>query len=83
MKKSKPMWAAALLLLCLAAPLFAEDSDALIKAARNGDTATARALISAGADIDVRTSYGEPALTLANYNGHTEIATMLRNAGAR
>ena len=53
---------AALLLVCLAAPLFAADYAALIKAAESGNTSAVKALIDAGADVNARNNRGETAL---------------------
>ena len=40
------------------------------------------ALVSAGANMNARDKSGETALSLAIEEEHTEIADMLRNAGA-
>lgn len=39
-------------------------------------------LINAGADIDAKDSYGKTALSYAERKGHTQIAQLLRDAGA-
>ena len=98
-KRSKLMRIAAFLLLCLATTGYAAKellallkramltqmnlNKALIDAARKGDTATVKALLAAGADVNARDYCGATALMLAEWNGHAEIANILRNAAAR
>ena len=83
---------AVLLLIALVAPLFAADDldAALLDAAEKGDAAAVKVLVRVGANVNAKVasgpySYraGSTALSLALQNGHTAIANMLRNAGAR
>lgn len=56
---------------------------ALMWAAQLNDTEMASALIEAGADLDfVEFSYEETALTIALYNGSTDLAALLLEKGA-
>ena len=54
---------------------------ALWCAAAGEYTEIVRALITAGAEVDVKGSGGSTALMLASQNGHTEIVRVLINAG--
>ena len=42
-----------------------------------------KALINAGANVNAQAKDGKTAMSLATEKGHTEIANILRNAGAR
>ena len=57
-------------------------STALLFAARNGDVATARVLLDAGADVDDTTAAGTSALVVAAHSGHGELAAFLLERGA-
>jgi hypothetical protein len=63
--------------------LFAADNDeALLAAARNGDLASVKALCEKGAVIDTKTPYGQTPLYLAAMNGHEEVVRFLIEKGA-
>lgn len=81
MKRNKLARLAALLPLCLAAPLFAAGSDALIEAAEAGNAAAVKALLNAGVDANARHN-GFTALMKAAQNGHAETVWVLVSAGA-
>ena len=74
---------AAILLLCLAAQLFAADElDVLLADAfMKGDSATAKSLINRGANVNARFS-GVPFLMFAVTRGQTTCARLLIDAGA-
>ncbi|WP_323762096.1 ankyrin repeat domain-containing protein [Maricaulis sp.] len=55
---------------------------ALMLAASNPDPALTRALIAAGADIEVRDTMGDPAINWAAYYGHSAVVAELLSAGA-
>ena len=55
---------------------------ALIGAAYQGHTATAQALIQAGADVNKANKYGDTALVWSAYQGHTATVKALIQAGA-
>ena len=55
---------------------------ALMYAARQGALDAARALVDAGADLNVADPDGSPALTLAIINGHYDVAALLAGKGA-
>ncbi len=55
---------------------------ALMFAARNGDIASARLLIAAGADVDDRNAWGVSAVTMAAHAGYAPLVTLLLEAGA-
>ena len=57
-------------------------STALLFAARNGDVATARALLAAGADVDDTAAAGTSALVVAAHSGHGALAELLLAEGA-
>jgi hypothetical protein len=57
--------------------------EALFFAAARGKTAEVKRLLYAGANVDSRWEDGTTALNVAKANGHEEIATILRNAGAK
>eukprot|EP00808_Paulinella_micropora_P011049 g71531.t1 len=57
-------------------------STALILAGFKGHTATAQALLAAGAYIEAKDKNGDTALILAGLNGHTATAQALLAAGA-
>ena len=57
-------------------------STALLFAARNGDLATARALVEAGADVDDTAAAGTSALVIAAHSGHGPLAVYLLEQGA-
>ncbi len=40
-------------------------------------------LLKKGADVSIRNEYGDSALTLARKNGHSDVAVLLREYGAR
>ena len=82
MKMNKPARLATLLLLCLAAPLFAADDDALIEAARDGDTDAVKSLLAAGANVNAQDDDGQTALMRAARWGHTDTVRALLDAGA-
>ena len=56
--------------------------DPLVDAAKNGDTSALRALLDAGADVDVQTADGSTALLWASYRDDIESAELLIRAGA-
>ncbi|MDE2907098.1 MAG: ankyrin repeat domain-containing protein [Acidobacteriota bacterium] len=57
-------------------------STALLFAARNGDAATARVLLAAGADVDDTAAAGTSALVVAAHSGHRALAELLLERGA-
>ena len=57
-------------------------STALLFAARNGDVATARALLDAGADVNDTAAAGTSALVVAAHSGHGALAQLLLGRGA-
>ncbi len=57
-------------------------STALLFAARNGDVATARALLEAGADVNDTAAAGTSALVVAAHSGHGRLAELLLEEGA-
>ena len=57
-------------------------STALLFAARNGDLATARALVEAGADVDDTAAAGSSALVIAAHSGHGPLGVYLLEEGA-
>ena len=57
-------------------------STPLMFAARHGDVDVARALVSAGADLNDATADGVSALVTAVHSGHTDLARYLLDAGA-
>ncbi|MEE2637567.1 MAG: ankyrin repeat domain-containing protein [Acidobacteriota bacterium] len=57
-------------------------STALLFAARNGDTDTARVLVEAGANVNDMAPSGTSALVIAAHSGHTALATYLLGQGA-
>ena len=57
-------------------------STALLFAARNGDVATARALLEAGADVNDTAAAGTSALVVAAHSGHGALAELLLGRGA-
>ena len=58
-------------------------STPLIWAVQTCDTAFIEALLNAGANVNARAAGGGTALVLADALGKTEIAAMLRKAGAK
>ena len=50
--------------------------------ARNGDMVSIKALLDAGADANAKDYNGRTALMMANVQEHTEVADLLRKAGA-
>jgi ankyrin repeat protein len=57
-------------------------------AALNGHTETVKSLIDSGADVNVKTkygqvAYGQTALMFAARGDHTKIAKILKQAGAK
>ena len=57
-------------------------STALLFSARNGDVRTARALVTAGADVNDTAASGTSALVVAAHSGHESLAVYLLEAGA-
>jgi ankyrin repeat protein len=55
----------------------------LIEAAQNGRAEEVQALLEGGADVNAKDDDGQTALTVATQAGHTEIAEMLKKAGAK
>ena len=55
---------------------------ALMFSARNGDIASARLLIAAGADVEDRNAWGVSAVTMAAHAGYGELMALLLEAGA-
>lgn len=55
---------------------------ALMFAAANPDPRLTRALIAAGADIEIRDTMGDPAINWAAYYGHSAVVAELLEAGA-
>ena len=55
---------------------------ALMFAARNGDVASARLLIAAGADVEDRNAWGVSAVTMAAHAGYGRLVALLLEAGA-
>jgi ankyrin repeat protein len=76
----------ALRLLAAGANPNVEDSRhflALMRAAKHGDAALARALVAAGAKLEAKTRFEEwPALLVAASEGHEEVVRLLLDAGA-
>jgi len=58
-------------------------STALIYASEKGQVNVVKYLIKHGANINAKNKNGDTALSLAENNGHTEVARILREAGAR
>jgi ankyrin repeat protein len=59
------------------------ESTPVLLAAERGDLEAVRVLISHGAKVDERNTYGKTPLILAAMNGHTETAKLLLNNGAK
>ena len=75
---------AMLLALLISIPAIAQDINSeLIEAAKNGDTVSIKALLDAGADVNVKGEDGYTALMFAANAGHTEIVELLKAAGAK
>ncbi len=55
----------------------------LINAVCENDTESVREALKAGADVNAKNEYGNTALILSACNGYTEIAKILRDAGAK
>ncbi|MBO7604900.1 MAG: ankyrin repeat domain-containing protein, partial [Elusimicrobiaceae bacterium] len=55
----------------------------LIIAASNGNIEIVKMLLGAGANVNEKNWYGETALNKAKKKGHTEIADLLKAAGAK
>ena len=51
-------------------------------AGTTGETEIAKALIRAGADVNIRSTFGDNALTIAAQRGHIDIVQTLLDAGA-
>ncbi len=61
-----------------------EGETALMFAVKLGHTETVQALLAYGADVNAKDNYyGRTALTLASMKNHTQIANLLKNAGAK
>ena len=72
----------ALLAVCLAAPLFAVNDYDLLVAAVKGDTATIRALVNAGANVNAKGKDGYTALMYAASWENADTVKALLDAGA-
>ena len=57
-------------------------STALLLAAQNGSTESARLLLAAGANANDAAGDGKSALVMAAFSAHTDVATVLLDAGA-
>lgn len=53
-----------------------------VNACRDGDLEYVKRYIDAGGNVEVRNDDGEPALMVASYRGHKDIAELLLNGGA-
>jgi outer membrane protein assembly factor BamB len=75
--------AAVVLLTIVAATATAADGpDELWAAARKGDAATVKRLLTAGVDVNAKTQYGATALSFAADKGHVEVVRELIRAKA-
>ena len=72
---------AALFALALAA-LAADSGQDLLTAARNGDTASVRALVGSASNLEAKNKDGKTPLMLAAEEGHAEIVRLLLEKGA-
>ncbi len=72
----------ALGLTLLALAVSAGDEQKLWDAATNGDLATVKQIVEAGADVNAATQYGNTALSYASNRGHMEIVRYLLDKGA-
>ena len=63
--------------------VFVKGWTALFFAAWAGEADAVRLLIDGGADVNIRDTAGETALSMAVKEGHKEVATMLRQHGAK
>ena len=70
------------LILCSAQVFAQQINEDLIVAARKGDLAAVKLLLSKGADVNVKTRYNQTPLMLASDRGHLEIVKTLIDAGA-
>ncbi len=68
--------------LSAAAQAPADKADALWAAARNGDAAAVRKLLSDGVDVNTKFRYGATALSYACDRGHLEVVKLLLENGA-
>jgi hypothetical protein len=58
-------------------------NDALFDAARKGDVAAAKTALDGGADVNEAWRYDQTALFIAAFRGHTEVARLLLERGAK
>lgn len=58
------------------------DGQAILNAAKRGDTEKVLSLLDQGVDIEAKDSYGATALMLAAYEGHQSTVRALLEAGA-
>ena len=73
----------ALLIFATALVLFASSANEdLLSASRNGDLASVKALLGAGADLEAKTAYGQTPLYLAAMSGHDDVVAYLLDKGA-
>lgn len=63
-------------------PEVLEAANAMLDAARSGQTAQLLAWVDQGAPIDLRDSKGNSLVMLAAYHGHTELVAELASRGA-
>ncbi len=71
------------LIIATAVALFAsEANEDLLSAARSGDLASVKALVSKGADLEAKTAYGQTPLYLAAMSGHDDVVAYLLDKGA-
>lgn len=70
-------------LLFLPALVFADKNEDLLAAARQGNLESVQALLKDGAEIESKTAYGQTPLYLAVMQGHTQVAALLLEKGAK
>ncbi|MFH8087064.1 MAG: ankyrin repeat domain-containing protein [Candidatus Aenigmatarchaeota archaeon] len=58
-------------------------NDLLIQAAKDGDIRAVKTLLEECANVNAKSNKGRTALMFALDMGHEDIASLLRNAGAR
>jgi len=61
---------------------YAGIDDDLCQAVKEGNTSKAAELISSGADVNAKDNDDKTALSFANKRGHSEVAQLLKQAGA-